>query len=460
MNITRDLVSWCNNLEYQRLPAEVVDKVKYLALDFVGVVARGSIEDSSIIVYELIKKMSDAGKDSTVVIGTNFNASQQYAAMANGTAGHAVEMDDVNLEACLHPGGVIFPAVFASCEVTEADGRRFIESVVIGYEVMVRLGRALNPSEHYARGFHPTATCGTIGATAAVAKVLALSEEQTLNALGISGSLTGGSFEAIREGSWTKRLHPGWSAFCGIMAALLAKSGFQGPTHILEGPYGFLHAHSLNADRVKILENIGNTFQILNTSVKPHACCGFKQGPIDGIIQVMREENLSPEDIEEIKIGISKTAMTVVAEPRELRYNPKTVYEAQFSMPFGAAVAAIYGRASLNEYSVKNLRSSEIREMMHRVICENDPELDQCFPMKLPAPVAIKTKDKKIYKTRIEYPKGNPQNALSWSELILKFHDMSCSVFTHDQRENLINGIRDIENSSNLRYLTKEMRHV
>lgn len=449
MEITKDLVNFCIELKFNKLPEEVIDKAKYLALDYIGIAARGSLQYSSKVMYRVIKAISSTSEGG-VIIGTNMRAPYQYAALANGTSAHALELDDVNNEASLHPGNVTFPAAFAACEMVGADGKRFIEGVAVGYEVTVRLGKALGPSAHYAQGFHPTATCGVFGAAAAVAKILGFNKEQTLNAMGISGSLAAGSLEFLTEGAWTKRMHPGWSTHSGIIAALLGKNGFKGPSKILEGKYGFLHAYSPSSDGSKVLEGIGNSYQILRTSIKPHACCRYKQGPIDGVLKIMKENQLKAEEIESVKLGILKTGFPVVAEPEALKYNPRSVVDSQFSMPFGAAVAMLYGKASLDEYTQENVNSSKVKEVMAKISCVQDPELDKVYPKQWPATVEIKTKKDETFFTRIEYPKGDPENALTWDEIIDKFRGLVSTVYTKDQAEQIIQQIRRIDEEKNL----------
>ncbi len=165
MGITRDLAKYCSELKYRQLPEEVIDRVKYFFLDFIGVACRGSQEDSSQTMYRFVKEM-ESEKPGGVMIGTRERAPFVYAALANGTSSHAIEMDDVNNESSLHPGVVVFPSALATSEMGGTAGKRFIEAVVLGYEVMVRLGKALGPENSYGRGFHPTATCGTFGSSA------------------------------------------------------------------------------------------------------------------------------------------------------------------------------------------------------------------------------------------------------------------------------------------------------
>lgn len=449
MSATKTMANFCSNLSYEELSPEVVDRVEYLALDFLGVAIRGSRTESAEVVRNFVKDMSPDPKGG-VIIGSNIRAAFEYAALANGTASHSLELDDVSNEASAHPGVVIFPAALAVGELTGCDGKRFIEAVVLGYEVMVRLGKALNPANHYARGFHPTGTCGAFGAAIAASKILNLDADQTLSALGIVGSQAAGSMEFLADGAWTKHLHPGWAAHCGIIAALLAKRGFKGPSTIVEGRSGFLHAYSDGSDPGKFLAGLGDYFEIMRISMKPHACCRYEQGPIDGILKIVKENKLKAQEVEKVTLGILKPAFPIIVEPEELKYNPRTALDAQFSIPFGAAVAILHGRVSLDEYTADNLGSLEVKEMMDRVSCVPDPELDKVYPKQWPASVEITTKDGRRFSTRINYPKGDPENPLSWEELIGKFDGLASPVFPQDRREEVISRVRSLHTEESI----------
>ena len=450
MGITRELVELGASVKYEDLSQEVVDKVKYHCLDFLCVAARGSLVESTRTMYRLITDIG-LNPEGSVIIGTDIRAAPQYAALANGTSAHSLELDDLNNESSAHPAVAIFPAAFAAGELAECDGKRVIEGVIVGYEVMVRLGKALNPANHYARGFHPTGTCGVFGAAAAVSKILNLDPEQTINALGIAGSQAAGSMEFLNGGAWTKRLHPGWAAHSGIIAALLAKRGFSGPSTIIEGRFGFLHSYSDGSDLSKVLLDFGKPFEIMKTSMKPHACCRYKQAPIDGIINIMKENNLKAEEIKQVTLGILKAGFPIIAEPKELKYNPKNVVDAQFSMPFGAAVAILYGRASLNEYTQENIGSAKIKEMMSRVSCVEDSELDRVFPKQWPASVQIETEDGRRFSTRIDYPKGDPENPLTQEEVVSKFEDLTSAIYSEEKRQKIISRVRALEQAKNMK---------
>jgi 2-methylcitrate dehydratase PrpD len=453
MGATKEIASFCHKLGYQGCSPEVVDRVKYLALDFLGVAARGSREKSSRVVRDFIADV-DSAAGGCVVIGSDLQASAHYAALANGAAAHSLELDDVSNESSSHPGVVVFPAALAVAELVGCDGRRLIEAVVVGYEVMVRLGKALSPASHYARGFHPTGTCGVFGAAVAAAKILGLSQGEIINALGIAGSQAAGSMEFLMDGSWVKRLHPGWAAHNGIVAALLARRGFSGPATILEGRAGFLHAYSDNSDPDKLVTGLGESFEVMKVSVKPHACCRYKQGPIDGILKIMKENNLGAQDVAEVKLGILKAGFPIVVEPREVKYSPRTVVDSQFSMPFGAALAILYGRASLDEYTEANLKSPEIKEIAKRVSCVSDASLDRVYPKQWPASVEIVTRDGKRFSTKVDYPRGDPENPLSWEEVIQKFEGLTAPVFSREDRAEIVSRVRSLETEAGLAALS------
>ncbi len=444
MGITAKLAEFCGSLRYENLSSATVDRVKYHFLDFLGVASRGSLSASSKALHRLVRDIG-LSPEGTVIIGTDMRAAPQYSALANGTSAHSLELDDLHNESSAHPEVVIFPAALAAGELSDCRGQRLIEAVVAGYEVMTRLGKALNPARHYARGFHPTATCGVFGAAAAAAKILGLDRKQTINALGIAGSQAAGSMEFLADGSWTKRLHAGWAAHSGLIAALLAERGFNGPATIIGGRFGFLHSYSDGSDPDKVLAYLGNNFEIVKTSIKPHACCRYKQGPIDGVLRIMQENNLKPEDVKQVTLGILQAGFPIIAEPRELKYNPRTLVDAQFSMPFGAAVAILYGKASLSEYTQENIASARVKEMMKRVSCIEDPELEVAFPRQWPASVELITEDGREFSVRIDYPKGDPENPLTWEELLGKFDGLTSAIYPTKRREEIVSRVQALE---------------
>jgi len=260
--------------------------------------------------------------------------------------------------------------------------------------------------------------------------------------------------EFLADGAFTKRLHPGWAAHSGIIATLLAGEGFTGPATILEGKHGFLRAYSAESAPSRLMEGWGVPYKVMRTSIKPHACCRYKQGPIDGILEIMGKHRLKASDVREVTLGILQAGLPIVADPKEQKYNPQSVVDAQFSMPFGAAVAVLQGRATLSEYTQEMVESSEVREMMQRISCVHDSELDKVFPKRWPASVTIVTRGGEVLKTHIDYPKGDPENPLTWDELIRKFYDLTAPIYGETLQRQIVERVRALEGEKGLERLT------
>ena len=442
MNETRELVEFCAQLSPRELPAEVVDRTRYLLLDYLGVAIRGSQAESSAPVYKMIEKLGAQGCAS--VIGTSLRTLPGFAALANGTAAHAIELDDTHNAGSIHLGVVMFSSALALAESSpHITADEFAAAVVAGYEVAARIAIAVQPKEHYSLGFHPTATCGVFGAAVTASKLLGLSTEQMLSSVGIAGSMAAGSLEFLADGAWTKRVHPGLAARNGIEAAMLAAGGFRGPSTILEGRDGFLHGYSRTPRPEFITRALGESFEIMSTSVKPHACCRYMQGPIDAILALVREHDIRPEEVARIEVGVLRAGWPLVVEPREQKYNPTSIVAAQFSMPFGAAVAVVDRAAGLDQFAEEKLGRAEIRRMMGKVVLEGDIRLDQKFPEEWPARVAIDLIDGRRFERWIAHPKGDPKNPLSWDELIAKFRSLAEPVIGETRATEIIAQLRD-----------------
>jgi 2-methylcitrate dehydratase PrpD len=243
----------------------------------------------------------------------------------------------------------------------------------------------------------------------------------------------------------------------GMVAALLSRKGFKGPSSILEGRDGFLHAYSNGADPSKVIEGIGSGFQILQTSVKTHACCRYMHSPIDAVLKIVKENNLRPEQVKKIKIGVLRAGAHLIAEPIESKYNPQSIVDAQFSMPFGAAAALLYGKAGLKEFQLSTILSRPVRETIRKVECIIDPELDRTFPKQWRATAEILTEDEKRYSTTVEYPKGDPENPLSWEEMRERFHELTGQIMKKDQRLKIVEEVERLDGIKDMRKWSSQL---
>lgn len=434
---TRELVEYLHGIAPENLPAEVLDRARYFLLDYLSVAIRGSQEESARCVQRMIERMGASGP--AAVIGTQIRTLPPLAALANGTASHGIEQDDTHGGGSIHLGTTMYSVALALAGMLpETTSGHFLAAVIAGYEAAARIAMAAQPKEQYALGFHPTQTCGVFGAAITAAKLLGLSAAQMPAAMGIAGSMAAGSMEFLAEGAWTKRIHPGLAAQNGIHAALLAAEGFTGPLHILEGRDGFLHGYSRNPIAERLTAGLGDSFEILHTAVKPHACCRYMQGPIDAILEITREHGIDADEIRNIEVAVLEAGWGIVAEPAEKKYHPESVVDAQFSMPFGAAVAVMCGAAGLDEFTLEQIRSPRVRQLLNKVTLVKDARLEKTFPREWPARVRISLKSGEAHEKFVRYPKGDPENPLSWEEMAAKFRSLAGGVLPADRCKRVI----------------------
>ncbi len=449
------LAEHCAGIGSTPLSPEIIAHAKYLLLDFLGLAAKGLSMVSTQNVHGMIRKIGGTGEGT--VIGTGLKPLPQYAALANAASSHSMSMDDIYTPASIHPGSAIFAAALAAAEKEEVSGKRMLEGAVAGYETTLRIADAVDSKSHYAFGYHPTATCGTFGATAAVSRILGLDAEATVSAFGIAGSMAAGLMAFMLDGAWTKRIHPGLSAQRGIQAAYLAAEGFKGPRAVLEGKWGFLSTTSNSADTTLLTEGLGERPRILDTGLKLHACCRYNQSAIDACLEIRKENEGAFENIEKIRVHIFKAAYPLVLEPWEEKMNPKTDVQAQFSLPYTVAVALVKGRVSFDEFNPELLGDPIIRDMMHRVEVIHDPDLDPLFPKSWPTRVIIHTTDNRSFENRVDYPKGDVENPLSWDELVDRFCQNSGSVFDVTRQSRIVEKVNQFEDVENVTALTTLM---
>src|SRR5437588_4136046 len=442
-----DLAQFCATLRGEDIPVAVRERVRYLLLDHLAVTLRGSILPSSLATYRMLYTIHATQPDGVTIFGRDERAEASWAALANGVAAHGLEMDDVENRSSLHPGVVVFPAALALAEQLGTTPADFYAAVVAGYEVTLRVGAALNPASAYARGFHPTAICGTLGAAAASARLLRLSSEQTTMALGIAGSMAAGSMAYLDDGAWTKRLHPGWACHAGIMAARLAAAGFVGPASILESSYGFLHEYSSASDISHLVRREDDEFAIMQVSIKPYACCRYMHGPIDCLLEIMHIYHLNPEHIELVRCGVLTGGRGLIADPIDLKRQPKNVVEAQFSMPFGAAIALLTGTAGFPVFTNEWIHNTKVHELMQRVECYSSSELDEYYPEEWRASASVRMTDGRDFSANVRHALGDPHNPLSWEQLEARFHELVVPVIVEERkRKEFIERVKGLDN--------------
>lgn len=445
--ITDQLATFVAEIEFDELPSDVTERTKRLLLDLSGIIIRARNDAES--TPSLISAVEKLGltEGSCSVLGDKRRYAPSAAALINGTLAHSLDFDDTHAEGSIHSSAPIVPAALAGAEMTGASGKELITAVVAGYEVQIRLSMALNPSAHYAQGFHPTATCGVFGAAAAVSKLLGLNAEGIRNAFGIALSQAAGSMEFLVDGAWTKRSHVGQAAQNGLMCAILAAEGFIGPKEAFEGRAGLFSSYSPVSQPEKAIAGLGSTWETLRLAVKPYPSCRYSHAAIDGIVSLVNEHDIDPADIEEIEIGLPETGWKIIGGPDD-KTNPEGVVDAQFSMPFCAAVAARAGGLSWDDYN-RHLNDAKTRELTHRVNVVVDPQAEAEFPANMAGVTRIRTKDGS-FETFVAEPKGEPGNFLDDDEFRRKFGDLASPYLGQSETVRLADALLSLEQANTI----------
>jgi 2-methylcitrate dehydratase PrpD len=246
----------------------------------------------------------------------------------------------------------------------------------------------------------------------------------------------------LTNGSWTKHLHPGWAAHGGMLAAALGVDGYAGPRRVLERPHGYFAGHSDAPDPAAALASLGSRpYVIEGTSLKAHGCCRYEQAAIDGVLELRRRHGVVAEDVAKVRVGVLTAGWDIIAAPAERKRRPANAVDAQFSMPFGAAVALVYGRASRHEHTEVQVRDPRVISVMDRVECFLDPSLEEAFPAMWPAIVELRLRDGREFSIRVDHPKGDPENPLSFEEVAAKLHQVAPAV-DERARTNVIQAVR------------------
>lgn len=442
MNLSTKLATYIVNTTYEDLPEDVVEFTKLCILDYFSSAIAGSQEEAVRKIDEFVRDMGGE-KQASIITGGKTSVTQ--AALLNGAASHIVEQDDIHKGSIIHAATVVIPAALAVAEWKKLSGKEIITAIVIGYEVCYRIGEAVSPSHYYY--WHNTATCGTFGAAAAVAKLLNLNEEEIVNTLGSAGTQAAGLWEFIEDGAMSKQLHPGKAAMNGVISALLAEKGFTAARKILEGRRGFFEAMSEDYDINKVTSNLGEEFKITENSFKVHASCRHTHHVMDLMIDLANKRDLKLEDIEQVKVKTYEVAINITDNSE-----PDTIYASKFSLQFCTALSLLKGNGSLEVFNEKTLWDPYIRKLMKRVQLLVDPRINDEYPDKWGAAVEVKLKSGESIRLETDFPKGDPENPVSKKELLDKYHRLakSWSVDDRNKLSDLILRLEKVELVSEL----------
>ena len=449
MDVTKTIAQFVVNLKQERIPEKAVQTAKIAVRDCLGVALAGSREEDAKICAEIARQ--EKAKEETTVIGEGFKTSALNAALANGTAAHALDFDH-SFTIMGQPTAPIIPAVFALGESLGAGGRQLIEAYVVGFEVTGKLAHSLRDSAH--DGWHAPSTLGSFGAAAACGKLLGLSASQVEMALGIAASMTSGI--VANFGTMTKPLHVGLGARNGVLAAKLAQGGYTANTRAIESRFGFYEVfHQDSPIDEKPIAELGQSYALVSDGIriKPYPCGGLTHQVIDSVFEFRSKHGLSAEMIEAIDVDVVQHTFD-----RIVFRVPQTGIQGKFCMPYLVARAVIDGRVGLDIFTDTAVRDQNILKLAERVQMNLDNNLKKTDAAGRPCRVTIRLKTGETYSREAQHAKGGPEFPMSEEELRGKFTECARQAVDENRAAKALDYLEKLDALTDIRPLCEILR--
>jgi 2-methylcitrate dehydratase PrpD len=414
-SIAENLAAAITGIRAERLPTALRAMADNLVLDVFGLCLAARHTD---YVRAALAGVESDGR--CTAIGHAGSCDSASAALINGIAAHGEDFDDTFEGGPVHAGAVVVPAVLAAAERFGLDGRAALLGIAVGVETTCRLSLVAPRLVHKA-GFHPTSVFGTMAAAAAVGAALRLDAPQLVDALGIAGSMASGVIEYLADGSWTKRLHPGWAAQAGLRAALLARHGFRGPRTVFEGTHGLFNgfARTTTGDYAKLTGGFGREWAAETLAFKPFACGTMTHPYIDCAIR-LAARGIAAEAIESIVCEVAEGTVHRLWEPLASKQAPPNPYAAKFSTPFCIAVGFVTGVAGLAAFTDETVADPRIRALAAKVRFVIDPA--NTYPDNYTGHLRATLRDGRVVEERQPHLRGGAHEKLSSQAIAAKFH--------------------------------------
>jgi 2-methylcitrate dehydratase PrpD len=435
------------DLDFDRIPPEVVDCTKKLVLDQLGVMLVGR---SAAGVPELVQTVREwGGAPEATVLGYGFKAPAPHAALINGTMARANDYDALHERAIVHITAGSLPQCLAIAERRGGvSGRELITAMVAGMEFMIRLGISYETSFLHT-GRVTTLHQATFGGALAGAKLLKLDRRQTVSALGLAYGQVAGNLQVTVEGTVLVRVLQGFAAQTAVQSAVLAQRGLEGPERVLEGEFGYFKAyHDNRYNRDVLLADLGTRFEIPDVSIKYYPCCFLSHFAIDGMLNLVREEKLRAEDVETIVVRVTQGTYNVVCSPPDAKRDPRNAQDALFSLPYGVAAALTHGRFGLAQMTQGAIDDPATRAVLQCVTTVVDAELERAHSRGVgPCILEVTLKDGRTHQCRVDYCKGHPKNPMRFDDCAAKFRDCAqfAGALSEDRMERVIEKVGNLE---------------
>ncbi len=440
-NHSARLVEHLADLKPSLLDGPIGNNATMALLDTVGCGLYGANQQWGRILREQV--LGEGSRGKATLFGESITVAPSRAALANGTASHGFELDDIIQGALVHPGAVVIPAALAMAEYTGVSGERLLLGIVAGYEVMARLGWALG-AEHNTRGFHTTGVAGPIAATVAAGIVLGQSVETILSAIGIACSSAGG-IKAFTQGTggMVKRMHAGRSAETGVLACELAQRGFTGPMAGVDGHFGLLEViGGSDTDVAALTRDLGRDYAISKVWVKAYPCCGLIHSVSHAIEAIRKETSLTSAEVKKIVVHTSRRAVEHNGEP-----NPQETMAAQYSIPYCAGAAVVNDPRDPASFNADGLRDPEIRRVAALTQLRIDEKMDALYPAHFAARVQVVLNSGQFERTVID-PHGTAFDACDAAEIEAKFRLLAKPVKPAQHIDQVIDAVRGLRGAS------------
>ena len=437
--LSEKLARFALGLSYDQIPAAVVTRAKHLILDSVGIALASTQYPFAAV---SLAAMEELGSGASPVIGIGRKLALRDAVLMNGILVHGLDFDDTHSRGVIHGTSSSFPCALALTDRDDNDGKALLVAYVAAMEVATRLGAVAKGGFHQV-GFHPTGLVGAFGCTLAAARILGLDVDQATMAQGITLSMASGSLEFLEDGSWTKRMHPGWAGVVGITAATLSKHGFVGPRGAYDGRFGLYASHLgkyfEQADFDLATESLGRSWQINEVAVKPIPACHFTHAAADAAAVLRKEHCLAAKDIRRVRVRVPQEVVKTVCEPVANKRNPANSYDAQFSIPYIVATGLTKGRFTLAELEDDALNDKAVLDLASRV----DYEIDEgsTFPRHYTGEVVVETADGRTLRHREGVNRGCADRPLSNDEVVSKFFDNADRAIPRRTAERIRDGV-------------------
>jgi len=422
-DVTRTLARYIVSAKPSDLPASVRKEAARTLLNWVGCTLGGSRHETVSIAISAMALFSGPAQAS--ILGRKERLDILNAALINGISSHVLDYDDTHSRNIIHPAGPVISAILALSEHHPVSGNEFVNALVLGVDAECRIGNSVYP-KHYDVGWHITGTAGVFGAAAASGKLLGLSEQQMLWALGLAATQPVGLQEMF--GSMTKSFHPGRAAQNGLTAALLASKNFTSSEQSLEAKYGWANVVSAAHNYDDITKRLGESFEISKNTYKPFACGVVMHPTIDGCIQLRNENKLSGDEIDRVELRVHPLVMQLTSKK-----SPQTGLEGKFSIYHAASVALVEGAGGIEQFSDRAVRDRTIASLRDRVSTVVDSSLHEDQVR-----IAVVTKNGRRLEKFVEHAVGSLDHPMSDKDLEAKFTGLANGVLPPDRQRKLM----------------------